>query len=38
VLLGGGSKSISLQPVSFQGSTGLNVAGGIALLNLTPTS
>ena len=30
VLVGGGSKQISLQPVSVEGSTGLNVAGGLA--------
>jgi hypothetical protein len=38
VLVGGGAKSISLQPVSFQAGTGLNVAGGIALITLTPAS
>jgi hypothetical protein len=38
VLVGGGAKSISLQPVSFQAGTGLNVAGGIALLTLQPAS
>jgi len=35
VLFGGSSKSIALQPLSVQGQTGLNVAGGIAALNLT---
>lgn len=38
VLVGGGSRSISLQPVSFQAGTGLNVAGGIALITLQPAS
>src|ERR1700759_503613 len=33
VLLGGLDKSIALQPVSVEGSTGLNVAGGIGLNN-----
>ncbi|MGI9482814.1 MAG: DUF992 domain-containing protein [Hyphomicrobiales bacterium] len=35
VLVGGSSSSISLQPLSVQGQTGLNVAGGIAGLKLT---
>ncbi len=34
VLLGGFNKSFSLQPLSVQGGTGLNVAGGIAGLKL----
>ena len=34
VLVGGGSKQISLQPVSVEGSTGLNVAGGLAEVEL----
>ncbi len=34
VLLGGFNKSFTLQPVSIEGSTGLNVAGGIAALSL----
>ena len=38
VLVGGGSKSITLQPVSFQAGTGLNVAGGIATMSLAPAS
>lgn len=38
VLVGGGSKSITLQPVSFQAGTGLNVAGGIATIDLVPAS
>ena len=35
VLVGGSANSIALQPVSFEGNTGLNVAGGIAELTLT---
>ena len=35
VLVGGSANSISLQPVSIEGNTGLNVAGGVAELNLT---
>jgi hypothetical protein len=35
VLVGGSANSISLQPVSIEGNTGLNVAGGIAELSLT---
>jgi len=34
VLLGGFKNSVSLQPVSIEGMTGLNVAGGIAALSL----
>ena len=34
-LIGGSNKSITLQPVSIQGQTGLNVAVGIAGLKLT---
>ncbi len=34
VLLGGSSKQITLQPVSVEGSVGLNVAGGIAEVEL----
>jgi hypothetical protein len=34
VLLGGFNKSFTLQPVSVEGSTGLNVAGGIESLSL----
>lgn len=37
VLLGGFKNSIALQPVSMQGMTGLNVAGGIAALSLKST-
>jgi hypothetical protein len=32
--VGGFNKSFTLQPVSIEGSTGLNVAGGIAALSL----
>jgi len=35
VLIGGSGNSISLQPVSIEGNTGLNVAGGIAEMTLT---
>jgi uncharacterized protein DUF992 len=35
VLLGGFDKSIALQPLSIEGLTGLNVAGGIEGMNLT---
>src|SRR5690348_5904629 len=38
VLVGGGEKSITLQPVSFQAGTGLNVAGGIAMITLKAAS
>jgi hypothetical protein len=34
VLIGGGNKQISLQPVSVEGSVGLNVAGGVAEVEL----
>jgi hypothetical protein len=34
VLVGGSNKSISLQPLSIEGSTGLNVAAGIASISL----
>ena len=34
VLVGGSNRSVALQPVSVQGQEGLNVAGGIAELNL----
>jgi hypothetical protein len=37
-LIGGFKKSINLQPVSVQAQTGLNVAAGIASLNLTSVS
>jgi len=35
VLVGGSGSSISLQPISIEGNTGLNVAGGIGELSLT---
>ena len=35
VLVGGSGNSISLQPVSIEGNTGLNVAGGVAQVTLT---
>ena len=38
VLLGGSKSTIALQPVSVQGSTGLNVAAGISDLTLTPVA
>ena len=34
VLVGGSSRTISLQPLSLEGSTGLNVAAGIGAINL----
>jgi Protein of unknown function (DUF992) len=34
VLVGGSNRTISLQPLSFEGSTGLNVAAGIGALSL----
>jgi hypothetical protein len=34
VLVGGSNKSFTIQPLSLEGSTGLNVAGGIATLTL----
>jgi hypothetical protein len=34
VLIGGSSKSIALQPVSIEGSSGLNVAAGVAAITL----
>ena len=36
VLVGGSSKQISLQPVSVEGSVGLNVAAGVASVTLRP--
>ena len=36
VLVGGLDKSIDLQPVSVEGSKGLNVAAGIGAISLTP--
>jgi len=35
VLVGGSSDTISLQPVSIEGGTGLTVAGGFASMSLT---
>jgi len=35
VLVGGSNRTISLQPVSVEGNTGLNVAGGVAQVTLT---
>jgi len=35
VLVGGSSDTISLQPVSMEGGTGLNVAGGLVSMSLT---
>jgi hypothetical protein len=35
-LVGGNNNTISLQPISFQGNTGLNIAAGIASMTLTP--
>jgi hypothetical protein len=37
VLVGGLDKSIALQPISFEGNTGLNVAAGIGAINLKMT-
>src|SRR5829696_843632 len=36
VLIGGSDRSIALQPVSLQGQTGMNLALGVASLELTP--
>lgn len=36
VLVGGFKKSINLQPISLQAQTGLNIAAGVASLNLRP--
>lgn len=36
VLIGGSDRTIALQPVSVQGQTGLNVAAGVAELQLRP--
>jgi uncharacterized protein DUF992 len=35
VLVGGSNKSISLQPLSIEGTTGLNIAAGVAAIDLT---
>ena len=36
VLIGGSSKQVTLQPVSVEGSVGLNVAAGVASVTLQP--
>src|SRR5262249_45102005 len=36
VLIGGSNRTVALQPVSVQGQTGLNIAGGVAELRLSP--
>ena len=36
VLVGGSNRTVSLQPVSVQGQTGLNLAAGVAELTLRP--
>jgi Protein of unknown function (DUF992) len=36
VLVGGSNHTIALQPVSVTGQTGLNIAGGVAVLHLSP--
>lgn len=36
VLVGGSNKQVALQPVSVEGSTGLNVAAGVAAVTLKP--
>ena len=38
VLVGGGDKSFSLQPLALEGSTGLGVSGGIGYLYIEPAS
>jgi hypothetical protein len=38
VLVGGGSKSFTLQPLALEGSTGLGVAAGIGYLYIEPAS
>ena len=38
VLVGGSNEQIALQPVSIEGSTGLNVAAGVANVTLRPGS
>jgi hypothetical protein len=35
-LIGGSGNTIALQPLSLEGNTGLNVAGGIGAIQLTP--
>jgi hypothetical protein len=36
VLVGGSDRTVALQPLSVQGQTGLNVAAGVADLELRP--
>jgi Protein of unknown function (DUF992) len=36
VLIGGSNRTVTLQPVSVQGQTGLNVAAGVAEIDLRP--
>jgi len=36
VLIGGSNRTVALQPISVQGQAGLNVAAGVAELNLRP--
>jgi hypothetical protein len=36
VLVGGSDRTVSLQPISFEGQAGLNVAGGVTELELRP--
>ncbi len=36
ILIGGGERSFTLQPISVQGQTGLNIAAGVAELILQP--
>lgn|SRR5689334_6443454 len=36
VLIGGSNRTVTLQPISVQGQAGLNVAAGVAGLNLRP--
>lgn len=38
VLVGGGDKSFSLQPIAVEGSTGLGVSGGIGYLYIEPAA
>jgi hypothetical protein len=37
-LIGGSGNTVALQPLSLEGSTGLNVAAGIGAITLTPTA
>jgi len=38
VLVGGGDKSFSLQPLALEGSTGLGLSGGVGYLYIEPAS